>query len=169
MVPEGSTARESLYADIITASPGLFSALRIPLKRGRLFTDADSRTGAPVLILSETAVKRFWPDGTDPLGLSVTMREWGDPYAARVIGIVGDVRQSGPETDPAPAAYYPVAQFPETLLRHSIVIRTDGDPLSVVRCGARTWSGAWIASSRWRRFERSISFWPRPSRNADSI
>ena len=132
MVPEGSSARESLYADIITASPGLFPALRIPLKRGRLFTDADSRTGAPVLILSETAVKRYWPDGTDPLGLSVTMREWGDPYAARVIGIVGDVRQSGPETDPAPAAYYPVAQFPETLLRHSIVIRTDGDPLSVV-------------------------------------
>ena len=132
MVPEASSAQSR---SMRTSSPhrqGSFQPCGSRSNAAALFTDADSRTGAPVVILSETAVKRFWPDGTDPLGLSVTMREWGDPYAARVIGIVGDVRQSGPETDPAPAAYYPVAQFPETLLRHSIVIRTDGDPLSVV-------------------------------------
>jgi putative ABC transport system permease protein len=132
MIPEATTSQESLYADVITASPGFFSTLRIPLLRGRLFTDADSRTGAPVVILNETAVRRYWPDGTDPLGRAVTMRDWGQPYVARVVGIVGDVRQAGPEVDPAPAAYYPVAQFPETLLRHSVIIRTDGDPLSVV-------------------------------------
>ena len=132
MVAEGSTAKESLYADIITVSPGFFATLRIPLQRGRLFADADARTGAPVLVLNEAAVQRFWPDGTDPLGRTVTMRDWGEPYSARVIGVVGDVRQAGPETAPAPAAYYPVAQFPETVLRNSIVIRTDGDPLSIV-------------------------------------
>ena len=131
MIPEGTTAEQSLYADVITASPGFFSTLRIPLRRGRLFTDADSRGGAPVLILNEAAVKRYWPDDSDPLGRAVTMRDWGQPYVARVIGIVGDVRQSAPEVDPEPAAYYPVAQFPETLLRHSIVIRAD-DPLSLV-------------------------------------
>ena len=131
MVAEASTAEESLYADIITASPGYFATLRIPLRRGRVFSGTDSRTGEPVVVLNDAAVKRFWPDGTDPLGRTVTMRDWGQPYSARVIGIVGDIRQSGPEVDAAPAAYYPVTQFPETLLRNSIIIRTDGDPLSI--------------------------------------
>jgi putative ABC transport system permease protein len=56
----------------------------------------------------------------------ITMRDWGAPYRAQVIGIVGNVRQGGPEATVRPAAYYPLAQFPEVTLRESIVVRTSG-------------------------------------------
>jgi putative ABC transport system permease protein len=132
MEPEATPVRDALSADIVTASPGFFSALRIPLRRGRLFTASDRHRGAPVMLLNETAVKTFWPDGTEPIGRRITMRDWGTPYVAEVVGVVGDVHQSGPDVPVQPAAYYPVAQFPETLIRNSVVIRATGDPLAVV-------------------------------------
>jgi predicted permease len=107
---------------------GVLSRLRIPLIRGRLFTAADRHGAAAVLLLNETAVRRFWPDGTNPIGRRITMKDWGTPYVAEVVGVVGDVHQAGPEVPVNPAAHYPVAQFPETLLRNSVVIRATGDP-----------------------------------------
>ena len=52
------------------------------------------------------------------------MRDWGPAYQATVVGIVADVRQAGAERAPAPAIYYPLAQFPQTTLTQTIVIRT---------------------------------------------
>ncbi len=49
------------------------------------------------------------------------MRDWGAPYVATVIGIVGDVRQNGPDQPVDPIVYYPLAQFPETTLTETIV------------------------------------------------
>jgi predicted permease len=132
MQPEGAAPSSHLMADVITASPGFFPALRIPLLRGRLISNADARGTQPVMLISETAARRFWPDGRDPVGRYVTMQDWGAPYQAEVIGVVGDVRQARPDSDVHPAVYYPVAQFPETLLRNSVVIRTAGDPMQIV-------------------------------------
>jgi putative ABC transport system permease protein len=132
MVPEGSTSPDPLSADVVTASPGLFTALRIPLRSGRLFTSLDARNGAPVMLVNVTAARRFWPDGSDPVGRFVTMQDWGTPYRAQVVGVVGDVRQAGPDSDIVPVVYYPIDQFPETLLRNSLVIRTTGDPRQIV-------------------------------------
>jgi putative ABC transport system permease protein len=132
MTAEGSTARDSLVADVVTATPEFFAALRIPLKRGRLFTAADAAHAMPVVVVNETAVKRFWPDGSDPVGRAVTMLDWGRPYRAVVVGTVGDTRQRGLEVDPAPAVYYPLAQFPETTLSASIVVRTTGPAEGIV-------------------------------------
>jgi len=132
MVPEGSTSPDTPSADVVTASPGLFPALRIPLRSGRLFTGLDRRGGQPVMLVNETAARRFWPDGTDPIGRFVTMTDWGVPYRAQVVGVVGDVRQAGPDSDIVPVVYYPVDQFPETVLRNSLVIRTTDDPRQIV-------------------------------------
>jgi putative ABC transport system permease protein len=132
MEPEGTPVRDALSADVITASPGFFAALRIPLERGRLFLDGDVSGGAPVMLISRSAARTFWPDGTDPVGRRITMKDWGQPYEAEVVGIVGDVHQTGPDAELRPAVYYPVVQFPETLIRNSIVIRTVGNPLDVV-------------------------------------
>ena len=132
MVPEGTTSTETLSADVVTASPGLFPALRVPLRSGRLFTPQDARGGEPVMIVNVAAARRFWPDGTDPVGRFVTMTDWGSSYRAQVVGIVGDVRQAGPDSSIVPVVYYPVDQFPETLLRNSLVIRTSGNPRQIV-------------------------------------
>jgi putative ABC transport system permease protein len=132
MVPEGRSEADGLVADIVTASPGFFSTLRIPLKLGREFTDRDRAAGVPVVVINEAAVKQFWPSGGTPIGRRIVMQDWGQPYEAQVIGVVGDVRQMGMEGDARPAAYYPLAQFPETVLREAIVIRATAPPDQIV-------------------------------------
>ena len=127
MEPEGSNATEQLSADVITATPGFFGVLQIPLRQGRLFAPTDTRAGHAVAIVNEAAARRFWPDGASALGRTITMKDWGAPYQAEVVGVVGNVRQSGPDTDVSPAVYYPFAQFPETTLSESIVVRATGN------------------------------------------
>jgi putative ABC transport system permease protein len=127
MEPEASTATDQLSADVITASPGFFTALQIPLRQGRLFAATDVKGAPPVAVVNETAARRFWPDGVNPVGRTMTMKDWGAPYRAEVVGIVGDVHQAGADAEVSPAVYFPFAQFPETTLTQSIVVRTTGD------------------------------------------
>jgi hypothetical protein len=124
MIPQDGRDDQQWTADVITATPGLFTGLRIPLRRGRLITDLDRRGTQPVALVNETAARQFWPANVDPVGRTIEMREWGSPYPARVIGVVGDVRQAGPDQPVAPAVYYPLAQFPETTLTQTVVVRS---------------------------------------------
>jgi ABC-type antimicrobial peptide transport system permease subunit len=66
----------------------------------------------------------LWASGVDPIGRAIEMRDWGAPYIATVVGIVGDVRQNGPDQAIEPIVYYPLAQFPETTLSETIVAVT---------------------------------------------
>jgi putative ABC transport system permease protein len=127
MEPEQGPASEQFSADVLTASPGFFAALQIPLRQGRLFGPADAKGAQPVAIINQAAARRFWPDVTSPLGQHLTMKDWGEPYRAEVVGIVQDVHQAGADADVTPAVYYPLAQFPETTLSEAIVVRTIGD------------------------------------------
>jgi putative ABC transport system permease protein len=132
MEPEPVRRDEQLSADVVTASPQFFAALRIPVRQGRVFSDRDVRGAQPVAVVNEAAARRFWPD-TSPLGRSITMKDWGDPYRAEVVGIVGNVHQAGADVDASPAVYYPFAQFPETTLSEVIVVRADRDLSPVMR------------------------------------
>jgi predicted permease len=131
MEPEPIRVGEQLSADVITVSPRFFAALNIPVRRGRVFSNRDIRGTLPVAIINEAAARRFWPD-TNPLGRSITMKDWGDPYRAEVIGIVGNVHQAGADVVTSPAVYYPLAQFPETTLSEAIVVRAGGDLSPVI-------------------------------------
>jgi putative ABC transport system permease protein len=124
MIPQDGRSDQQADADVITATPGLFTALRIPLVRGRSITDLDRSGAQPVALVNETAARQFWPAGVDPIGRTIEMRDWGSPYSATVIGIVGDVHQAGPDQPSAPAVYYPLAQFPETTLMQTVVVRS---------------------------------------------
>jgi predicted permease len=91
-------------------TPGYVEALHIPLLRGRLFSDSDTATSNPVVVVSESMARRFWPN-EDPIGkrlaltfVSDTMRE--------VVGVIGDVKDNGlASQDPVATLYWPISQF----------------------------------------------------------
>jgi putative ABC transport system permease protein len=97
-----------------TVSPGYFDTFRIPLLRGRLFTDRDDSGAAHVVLISETMAKQFWPQ-SDPVGELITMGilmgpEFAEP-PRQIIGVVGDVRDIGLNSSPEPTMYVPIAQL----------------------------------------------------------
>ena len=117
--------------DTYDISPAYFAAMRIPLLRGRLFTDDDTKTQSPVVIVSESAARAYWP-GADPIGRHVQLnsRDPKTPWAT-IVGIAGDVRQYGLDSQPTPEIYalYTWRAFD----RPCLVLRTNQDPASVTR------------------------------------
>jgi putative ABC transport system permease protein len=94
-------------------TPGYAAALRIPLARGRFFTDEDLRGSPRVTVVSEAAARALWP-GEDAVGKRVACCEGTleDPRWKTVIGVVRDVRSGGPARDPVPEFYLPATQVP---------------------------------------------------------
>ena len=109
-------------------SPEWFRTMRVPLLRGRGFTGAD-RIGAPkVVVINETAARRYFP-GEDPLGKQVAVYQGGFNTGAEVVGIVGDVRYETIDSTARPDAYIPYAQAP--VGRMMIFARTTQDPAAL--------------------------------------
>jgi len=96
--------------------------MQIPLLSGRLFTERDAEGSSPVAIINETMARGFWPN-EDPIGKRVMM---GAPMPERpwltIVGVVGDVRNSGLETPPLPQMYAHDLQNPTRSM--TLVIRT---------------------------------------------
>jgi putative ABC transport system permease protein len=89
-------------AELRYVSPGYFRALGIPIRKGRGFTDRDNSDAPPVVLVNETLARLYFPD-EDPTGQRIL-------YRGTIIGVVGDVRQSGLDRAPAAEIYYPLAQ-----------------------------------------------------------
>jgi putative ABC transport system permease protein len=123
----------------VTVSPGYFDVFKIPLKRGRQFTERDNSSSTGVVIINEAMARQFWPKA-DPLndrlviGRSV-MREFKDEPDRQIIGVVGDTRAGGLNNDPNPTMYIPQAQVPDaanalnvSLTPIAWVVRVQGEP-----------------------------------------
>jgi len=122
-----------------TLSPGYFDVFKIPVKRGRAFTEHDDSHAPGVVIINEAMAKQFWPKG-DPLNERLIigrgiMREFADEPERQIIGIVGDTRDGGLNNDPNPTMFIPQAQVPDLanalnvrLTPMAWVVRTHGDP-----------------------------------------
>jgi putative ABC transport system permease protein len=101
--------------------PAYFHVMRIPLLRGREFTDRDAGS-PPVAIINETMARRFWP-GADPLGKRFGLRKnW---YT--VVGIAGDVKFTSLTKDSEPEFYEPYRQSP--IADMILTVRTATQPL----------------------------------------
>jgi predicted permease len=111
------------HAEFATAMPGYFQAMGIPLRAGRDFTAQDVRGAPNAIVIDETLAARYWPNES-ALGKRVTI--WGDGPEATVVGIVGHVRNSGPQAEGEPQLYLAFPQFPQSTLFS--VVRTGGDP-----------------------------------------
>ncbi len=111
-----------------SVSPDYFGVMSIPLKQGRLFTNAD-RTDAPqVIVVGETTARTLWP-GQSPLGSRVRL---GGPTGEfrTVVGVVGDVRHYTLSQPPTTQFYTPQQQNTDSFL--VLVARSTGEAASLV-------------------------------------
>jgi putative ABC transport system permease protein len=106
--------------DIRQVTAGYGAAIDAPVLRGRYVADTDGAEGQPVVVLNEEAAARYLPD-VDPIGATININ--GD---RTVVGVVGNVRLGGPESDVRPEAYIPFSQSIQP--GAEFVVRTDGDP-----------------------------------------
>ena len=109
-------------------SDDLFRAMGVPLERGRTFGPQDHNDAPPAVILSESLVRKFWPNG-DPIGARVRLGpNPNDPWMT-VVGVVGDVSM-GVADDSRPTAYVSARQ--DHWGGMAIVMRTTTDPMSLL-------------------------------------
>lgn len=119
------------YADRYTVSADFFSAMRIPILRGRGFTDAEVRdTAARVLLVSDALAKRIWP-GEEPLGKMIRIGGAQRPWW-RVIGVAANVRHTGLDDAAGMQVYTPERQWFWSETAMTLVVRTKTEPASMV-------------------------------------
>jgi putative ABC transport system permease protein len=120
-------------------STSYFDVLKIPLVRGRLFTDRDDEKATGVVIINQAMARQYWKNN-DPLIDRIVIApnvgpEFDEP-PRQIVGIVGDVREDGLDQNPRPTMYVPIAQVTDARnqrARQSIVwmIRTRVEPHSL--------------------------------------
>jgi putative ABC transport system permease protein len=122
--PEGPASRGVAVSTPVSA--GYFETFKIPILRGRTFSERDE-SGPPVVVINQTLAKQFWPN-SDPLNDQII----GGPSPRQIIGIVGDVHVRL-NRDPLPNMYAPSVAGSGLFQMVPVawVIRTRGAPLSL--------------------------------------
>jgi predicted permease len=117
-------------------SPGYFETLGIPVLRGRAFEVGDDADARQVIIIDEWLAERYFPEGNAVgkrmlFGTVPGMEEDEEPYLYTIVGVVASHRQNDlVESEYVGAYYFPFAQAPQ--MWATLVLKTDGDPLSLV-------------------------------------
>jgi putative ABC transport system permease protein len=114
-------------ADWRVISPAYFATMGIPL-RGRDFSLQDRENSVYTTIISETMARQYWPN-QDPIGQTVILSSLGNRERT-IIGVAGDVRHFGLDTEPRPMVYYSTVEVGG--LASSVVWRSAVDPASHV-------------------------------------
>ena len=134
--PEGPASRGNAGWTVV--SPGYFETFKVPVLRGRTFTEWDD-SGPPVVVINDALAKRFWPH-SDPLNDRIIGGglENQDEAPRQIIGVVGDVHDDALNRDPRPNVYTLSAQLDEAAVSLVLptfpwawVIRTRVAPLSL--------------------------------------
>jgi putative ABC transport system permease protein len=117
--------------EIRVATADYFDTVGIPLKRGREFTDGDREGSPPVVLITESAARQYFPH-EDPIGKRIKIG-WGKivdgkrtQAGGEVVGIVGDVKEAGLDEPNAPQLYLPLLQWPVRTM--SVVLKTTTPP-----------------------------------------
>jgi putative ABC transport system permease protein len=109
--------------------PRYFSTMEIPLIRGRGLSETDGPQAPPVVVINKRMAERYWPN-QDPIGRSVLFPDTKNPITATVVGVVGDVKHYGLGDADRMQAY--ASQIQQPHIFNSLVVRTVGDPMSMV-------------------------------------
>ncbi|TDI48197.1 MAG: hypothetical protein E2P02_01560 [Acidobacteria bacterium] len=121
-------------AEYRAASEGFFQAIGIPLLRGRLFEDRDDRAAPHVAVISESLARAKWL-GQDPIGALIEFGNMdGDLRFLRVVGVGGDIRHGGLDTEARPTIYINARQRPPVSFT---IVMDAGSPQSVMAAARR--------------------------------
>jgi len=103
----------SLWIDRETVSANYFKNLRIPILRGRAFSEQDHISGLPVVIIDEALARRFWTD-EDPVGrrFKIGRADANKPWLT-IVGVVGTVKQNLFSNESLGKFYLPYLQNPD--------------------------------------------------------
>jgi putative ABC transport system permease protein len=118
------------WGDQRVVNPSFFTTLRVPLVKGRLFTEQDGATGAQVAIVDEEMVRRYWPNA-DPIGKRLT---FDDPQRdsvvnwMTVVGVVGHTKHEGLDAEDRVQLYHPYRRPGFLGGAMTFAVRTAGDP-----------------------------------------
>jgi putative ABC transport system permease protein len=110
-------------------APGYFRTLRIPVVRGREFTDADNENPMGGFVVNETFARRYL-SGRDPLATSISVRMQDENPYLPIIGVVGDVSEGSVRVAPQPTVFYSHGRMPWTMM--TLFVR-GGQPESLVK------------------------------------
>jgi putative ABC transport system permease protein len=108
-----------------------FGTMRVPVLRGRAFTDADAESAEMVVVVNDVVVRKYFRGG-DPIGQQITFDRVPDSTSRwrTIVGVVGSERQVGMQIEPHDEIFAPLAQEQQRGI--VLVVRTAGDPLSLV-------------------------------------
>jgi putative ABC transport system permease protein len=130
---------DDLTADFFPVTPNYFATMKIPVLRGRDFTDRDTVSAPWVAVINETMARRFFA-GENPLGKKIRVDLSQEDQFREVIAVVKDVPSSHPQTRQEPAMFVPFEQaaqhstgpFTGLHLQLTFLLRTQGDPMSAL-------------------------------------
>jgi predicted permease len=119
---------EEPSTNVRVSDAGYFSAIGIPLLRGRNFTDMEASQTRHVVIISESLARQYFP-GEDPLGKHISVAMFDKPNPTEIIGVVGDVRYDSLTDQAEPTVYFPHPELTYEFM--TLVIRTADDPAAI--------------------------------------
>lgn len=124
---EPATIADAPFTNDRIASLGYFSALRIPLLRGRLFNAGDTREAPPVCLVDQQFARR-WFGERDPIGARIRFGLAGSPKAVwlTIVGVVGDVPQKLNNPNDRGSVYRVLEQNDINFVNYAV--RVQGDP-----------------------------------------
>ena len=125
-------ASQQEFAVARRIDPDYFSVMKIPLLRGRPIAKTDKSDSAPVVVVNQAWVKQFLANGEDPIGKRIRFNLAPDEPYREIVGVVGDVTEGSIGAPPPATIYIPIDQESGYTTYLNYVVRTSGDPASLV-------------------------------------
>jgi putative ABC transport system permease protein len=119
---------QELGTGICVTDASYFQAMQIPLKRGRLFTEQEANEMRHVVVVNETFARKNLP-GQDPLGKRVTIVMKNENVPSEIVGVVGDTKHLGLDTETEEMAYWPQPELVYPYM--TLVIRTRDEATNI--------------------------------------